>query len=189
MQFMEDLRCYREGVLAQGFWALQFHRFGSTKHQFKSSFKPLYYLIAIVHKILIKFSEMFFGISIGSNAQIGKGLIIEHFGSIIIHSNVVIGDHVIIRQGVTIGNRLIEAPDEAPVIGNYCNIGAGAKILGKVVVGDGASIGANAVVIKDVPANAIAVGVPAVIKMRNENPQRAESPENQIQSISTIETP
>lgn len=165
MQFMDDLRCYREGVLAQGFWALQFHRFGSTKHQFRS-FKPMYYLIAIIHKILIKFSEVFFGISIGSNARIGKGLIIEHFGNIIIHSNVVIGDHVIIRQGVTLGNRLIEAPDEAPVIGNHCNIGAGAKILGNVVVGDGASIGANAVVIKDVPANAIAVGIPAVIKFK-----------------------
>ena len=166
MQFMEDLRCYREGLLAQGFWALQFHRFGSTKHRFKSSFKPLYYLIAIIHKILIKFSEIFFGISIGSNARLGKGVVIEHFGAIIIHSNVVIGNHVIIRQGVTIGNRNVEAPEDAPVIGDNCNIGAGAKILGKVVIGDGASIGANAVVIKDVPANAIAVGVPAVIKTR-----------------------
>jgi serine O-acetyltransferase len=67
---------------------------------------------------------------------------------------------------VTIGNRNVEAPEDAPVIGDNCNIGAGAKILGKVVIGDGASIGANAVVIKDVPANAIAVGVPAVIKTR-----------------------
>jgi serine O-acetyltransferase len=78
----------------------------------------------------------------------------------------VIGDNVIIRQGVTIGNRLVEAPEDAPIIGNNCNIGAGAKILGNVVIGDGASIGANAVVIKDVPANAIAVGIPAVIKLK-----------------------
>lgn len=166
MQFMEDLRCYREGLLAQGFWALQFHRFGASKHRFKS-FKPMYYLIAIIHKLLIKFSEVFFGISIGSNARIGKGVIIEHFGNIIIHSNVVIGDNVVIRQGVTIGNRYLEAPDDAPVIGDRCNIGAGAKILGKVVIGDDASIGANAVVIKDVPASAVAVGIPAVVKLKS----------------------
>jgi serine O-acetyltransferase len=165
MQFFEDLKCYREGLLAQGFWALQFHRFGATKIKFKS-FKPVYYLIKIIHKLLIKFSEIFFGISIGSNVLIGKGCVIEHFGTIIIHSNVVIGDDVTIRQGVTIGNRFMHQPLDAPVIGDRCNIGAGAKILGKVIIGHDVNIGANAVVLTDIPSYATAVGIPAVIKFK-----------------------
>jgi serine O-acetyltransferase len=68
-----------------------------------------------------------------------------------------------IRQGVTIGNRYLDRPMEAPVLGNRVIVGAGAKILGNVCIGDDVSIGANAVVLMDVPANSIAVGVPARI--------------------------
>ena len=163
MQFFEDLKCYREGLLAQGFWALQFHRFGAIKCTRKAC-RVIYVPWAIVHKMLIKFSEVFFGISIGSNAVIGRRCVIEHFGGIVIHSNAVLGDDVIVRQGVTIGNRSLHSPLDAPVIGDRCNVGAGAKILGRVVVGDDVSIGANAVVITDIPSGCVAVGVPAKIK-------------------------
>ena len=76
-----------------------------------------------------------------------------------------IGDDVVIRQGVTIGLRTTGRRG-APVIGNRVDIGAGAKLLGNIRIGDDAVIGANAVVLCDVPAGALAVGVPAVIKLR-----------------------
>jgi serine O-acetyltransferase len=73
---------------------------------------------------------------------------------------VVIGDNCIIRQGVTIGIRYMDRLTEAPVIGNNVNIGAGAKLLGKITIGDNVNIGANAVVIHDVPQDGLYVGFP-----------------------------
>jgi serine O-acetyltransferase len=75
----------------------------------------------------------------------------------------VIGDESIIRQGVTLGNKTLDRPLDAPTLGKRVNVGAGAKILGAVSIGDGASIGANAVVLDDVPAGAVAVGIPAKV--------------------------
>jgi serine O-acetyltransferase len=111
--------------------------------------------------LLNKISEILFGITIGVEAKIGKRLVIEHFGAIVIHGKTVIGDDCIIRQGVTIGNKTMNKPHDAPTLGNNVNVGAGAKILGKVIIGNNVDIGANAVVINDVPDNYIAVGVPA----------------------------
>lgn len=167
IKLIEDYRCYREGLLAQGFWALQFYRFCSIRYRFKN--RLLRAPFAILYIFLSKFSQIFFGIYIGSKVQIGRRLTIEHFGGIIIHTNAVIGDDVIIRQGVTIGIKSIDAPLEAPTIGNRVSIGAGAKILGGIKIGDDVQIGANAVVICDVPANSIAVGVPAIIKPKSKN--------------------
>lgn len=162
--FFEDLAVYREGLLAQGFWALQIYRFGHARFRFHS---PLIrWPWAIVHIVLSKCSELFFGIFIGPKARIGKRLVIEHFGNIIIHGESVIGDDCVISQGVTIGNKSVEAPLEAPILGNRVQVGAGAKLLGQVRIGDDVLIGANAVVIRDVPSRHVAVGVPAVIKAR-----------------------
>ncbi|MEP2651100.1 MAG: serine O-acetyltransferase [Paraglaciecola sp.] len=171
--FFQDLKASHEGLLSLGFWALQFYRFGHLRYKFKT--KIIRYPLAIVHIILFKFSEVFFGITIGVSAKIGKRLIIEHSGCIVIHGNAELGDDCIIRQGVTIGNRKMDAPFEAPQIGNRVNIGAGAKILGGVIIGDDAQIGANAVVIKDVPAGAIAVGVPAQIRLPKQNPSSMDT--------------
>lgn len=157
----EDLKCYREGLLAQGFWALQVHRLGSVRRHVRYGFirKP----IGFAHAVMAKLCELLFGITIGRNAVLGRRLTIEHYGHIIIHGNAVIGDDVTIRQGVTIGNRYTDRPLEAPVIGSRVNIGAGAALLGNIVIGDDVDIGANAVVLRDVPSNHIAVGVPARI--------------------------
>lgn len=160
--FFQDLKVAQEGILSLGFWALQIYRFGHLRYKFKS--KLIRFPLAILHIILSKIGEILFGVTIGVAAKIGKRLTIEHSGAIVIHGGAQIGDDCIVRQGVTIGNRRIDAPLEAPKIGNRVNIGAGAKILGKVTIGDDAQIGANAVVIKDVPARSIAVGVPAKIR-------------------------
>lgn len=171
MNFLEDLKVYREGVLAFGFWGLQIYRFGALRYRFKS--KLIRFPLAAIHIVLSKISEMAFGITIGESAVIGRRLIIEHSGGIVVHGKSVIGDDCIIRQGVTIGNRHMHEPLAAPVLGNRVNVGAGAKILGRITIGDDVEIGANAVVIRDVPAGCIAVGVPArIIKRGSDTPVR-----------------
>lgn len=162
MMFMDDLKVYREGLLAQGFWALQIYRFGHARFRFRS--RLIRWPWAVLHRALSKLSEILFGIEIGAKATIGRRLIIEHFGSIVIHGAAVIGDDCVIRQGVTLGNRYLDQPLDAPKIGSRVQIGAGAKVLGNVLIGDDVDIGANAVVLTDVPSFHIAVGVPAVIK-------------------------
>lgn len=159
--FIEDLRVAQEGLLSLGFWALQIYRFGHLRYRFKS--KLIRVPLGVLHLLLAKLMEMNSGITIGVSAKIGRRLTIEHSGAIVVHGNAQIGDDCIIRQGVTIGNRRLDDPFGAPTIGHRVNIGAGAKILGRVTIGDDVEIGANAVVIRDVPAGAVAVGVPARI--------------------------
>src|SRR5664279_2317842 len=98
------------------------------------------------------------GSDIDPNATIGERLMLPHPNGVIVHARAVIGDDCLIMQQVTIG---LLAGVDAPVIGSRVYIGAGAKILGKVAIGDEARIGANAVVLHDVPADCTAVGVPA----------------------------
>lgn len=158
---MEDFRQHRCDVLAWGFWALLIHRLGTERKRFKTPLirKPW----GAVHRLASAWAEAAFGIAIGINVQIGRRLTIEHSGGIVIHNDAVIGDDVIIRQGVTLGNRRLAAPNDAPVVGCRVNIGAGAKILGGIRLGDDVSVGANAVVLQDVPNGCVAVGIPARI--------------------------
>ncbi|NMM08030.1 serine O-acetyltransferase [Polaromonas sp.] len=167
MAFFEDLRVAQEGSLSLGFWALQVYRMGHLRYRFRS--RLVRWPLAALHLVLAKLAEMLCGITIGVSAKIGRRLVIEHSGAIVVHGHAVIGDDCIIRQGVTIGNRRRDRPQDAPHIGHRVNIGAGAKILGSVRVGDDAEIGANAVVLVDVPAGAVAVGVPARIILRSKD--------------------
>lgn len=143
---------------------MRIHRFGAGRRRVRSRLVRLPW--GAVHLFLSKMSEMFFGIYLGSDARIGRRLVIEHFGTIVVHNRAVIGDDCVIRQGVTIGMRRTDDPNSVPTIGDRVDIGAGAKLLGPIKVGNDASIGANAVVLCDVPDGALAVGVPAVIKRR-----------------------
>jgi serine O-acetyltransferase len=99
------------------------------------------------------------GADIPIRTQIGGGLLLPHPSGIVIHSAATVGVNCLIFQQVTIGSR----GSGVPRIGGHVDIGAGAKILGCVVIGDHARIGANAVVLQDVPSGKTAVGVPAVI--------------------------
>ena len=104
-------------------------------------------------------------------ATLGKGLMLPHPNGVVIHGEARIGDDCMIMQQVTVG--MIDE-GEVPVIGNRVYIGAGAKIIGKLTVGDGARIGANAVVVNDVPSNATAVGIPArIIRRASANPAKS----------------
>lgn len=167
MAFFEDLRVAQEGILSLGFWALQVYRLGHLRYRFQS--RLVRWPLAALHLALAKLAEMLSGITIGVSAKIGRRLVIEHSGAIVVHGHAVIGDDCIIRQGVTIGNRRMNRPLDAPHIGHRVNIGAGAMILGAVRIGDDAQIGAHAVVLVDVPAGATAVGVPARIILRSKD--------------------
>jgi serine O-acetyltransferase len=164
----EDMKAQREGLLSLGFWALLVYRFGHARYRLRSQWLRLPW--TIVYLVLNKLAEIFCGIVIGGNAVIGRRLVIEHHGAIVIHGASVIGDDCIIRQGVTLGVRRVNQPNDTPQIGDRVDIGAGAKILGAVRIGDDASIGANAVVLCDVPAGCIAVGVPATVRSRHAEP-------------------
>ncbi|MFZ2267528.1 MAG: serine acetyltransferase [Azonexus sp.] len=158
---IEDFRSYRRPFLSQGYWALLVHRFGYFSRS--TNIPVLTIVLKLLHIILTKLCEILFGIYIGAHVKIGRRFVIEHFGCIIIHSHTIIGDDVIVRQGVTIGNKVLDRPLDAPVVGNRVNIGAGAKLLGNIVIGNDVDIGANAVVLVDVPDKSMAVGVPARI--------------------------
>ena len=166
MLIVEDLKAQREGLLGLGYWALLTYRFGHARLVIRNRWLRLPWTILYV--LLAKLAEIFCGVTIGATARIGRRFSIEHHGGIVIHGCAVIGDDCMIRQGVTIGNAGASDPLGAPILGNRVEIGAGAKIIGRVRVGDGAIIGANAVVVKDVPANSMVGGVPArLIRMRD----------------------
>lgn len=144
-----------------GFRALAIYRFGVWRMNIR--WLVIRAPLSVVYRWWFRFARNRYGIELPYSAKIGQRVIFEHQHGIVVHGCAEIGDDCVVRQGVTIGNRYLDRPLEAPRIGNRVNIGAGAKILGAVHVGDDAVIGANAVVLCDVPSGAIAVGVPARI--------------------------
>lgn len=161
----EDLRAQREGLLGLGFWALLVYRFGHARFMIGNKFIRAPW--TIVYIVLHKLVEIFCGISIGSRASIGRRLSIEHHGCIVIHGATVVGDDCLIRHGVTLGNTGPDDRSGAPRIGSRVHIGAGAKVLGSVTVGNDVIIGANAVVVHDVADHSVVGGVPAVLLKAN----------------------
>jgi serine O-acetyltransferase len=144
-----------------GFQAVAIHRFGVWRMNVKS--KILQLPARFLYGTLYRRVRNTYGIELPPNVKLGRRVVIEHQGAIVIHEYSAIGDDCIIRQGVTLGMRHKDCPTEVPSLGKNVDIGAGAKILGKVTVGDNAKIGANAVVLCDVPAGFTAVGIPAKI--------------------------
>lgn len=112
-------------------------------------------------RLISQFARFLTGIEIHPGAIIGKGFFIDHGMGVVIGETTIIGDDVTIYHQVTLGGTGKERGKRHPTIGNRVVIGAGAKILGPIVVGDDAKVGAGAVVIRDVDANTSVVGVPA----------------------------
>ena len=109
--------------------------------------------------LLFRLVETATGISLPKSARIGPGLRIWHFGNVFVHPDAVLGANCTLRQGVTIGNR--HEGGLVPRLGDDVELGAYAQVLGDVRVGQGAKVGAMAVVLTDVPAAGVAVGNPA----------------------------
>jgi len=158
-----DLKVYSGDWSCQGFWVMLVYRFGRWRYGFKLAIarKPL----SLLYKILYKVVQIFTGIELPCEVEVGHNFRIDHFGDIIISGFASFGDNCIIRNGVTIGLKNLEEKT-APIFGSNVNIGAGAKILGAITIGDNVDIGANAVVLQDVPSDSLAVGVPARIILK-----------------------
>lgn len=104
------------------------------------------------------------GIEIHPGASIGRRFFIDHGMGVVIGETAEIGDDVMLYHGVTLGGRSLEAGKRHPTLGNGVVVGAGAKILGPLTIGAHSAVGANAVVVRDVPADSIVVGIPGVAR-------------------------
>ena len=119
--------------------------------------------LKFVAKIISQFARFLTGIEIHPAAFIGRGLLIDHGSGVVIGETAIIGDDCTILQGVTLGGRGNIKGKRHPTLCNKVFVGAGAKILGNIEIGNNVKIGANAVVLTDIPDGATAVGVPARI--------------------------
>ncbi|MEZ4500744.1 MAG: serine O-acetyltransferase [Thermomicrobiales bacterium] len=135
-----------------GFHALQMHKVASRLH--RQGFK-------LPARIISHLSRFLTGIEIHPGAQIGKRFFIDHGMGVVIGETSIIGDDVMLYQGVTLGGTGKARGKRHPTLGNGVIVGVGAKILGDVTIGDNARIGGGAVVLRDIPADTTAVGIPA----------------------------
>lgn len=152
-----DPACHRaiEPLLFfKGYQAVQTHRFASALHHAGRRDFALY---------LQSRASQVFQVDINPAARLGKGLFMDHATGIVIGETAVVGDNVSILQGVTLGGTGKAEQDRHPKIGNGVLIGAGAKVLGNIRVGDCARIAAGSVVVREVPPNVTVAGVPARI--------------------------
>ena len=122
--------------------------------------------VPFLPRVISQVARVLTGIEIHPAAIIGKGFFIDHGMGVVIGETAEIGDYVTLFQGVTLGGTGKERGKRHPTLGNHVVVGAGAKILGGIRIGDNVKVGANSVVLKSVPANSTVTGVPArVIKM------------------------
>ncbi|MEW9094395.1 MAG: serine O-acetyltransferase EpsC [Clostridiaceae bacterium] len=126
--------------------------------------RKMFFLARLVSQL----SRHFTGIEIHPGAKIGKGLFIDHGMGVVIGETAEIGDNVTMYHGVTLGGTGKNKGKRHPTVGNNVTIGSGAKILGPITLGDNSKIGANAVVLKDIPTNCTAVGIPAKLVGRED---------------------
>ena len=141
-------------VTYAGFHALLAYR---VSHWLRS------YGVPFVPRLISQIARWLTGIEIHPAATIGRGFFIDHGMGVVIGETAVIGDDVTIFQGVTLGGTGKEKGKRHPNIGHRVVLGAGAKILGNITVGDDVRVGANAVVVRDVPTGSTVVGVPGRI--------------------------
>jgi serine O-acetyltransferase len=169
-QVREYLAAHDGDWTKPGFQTLAVHRFGNWRMTVEPRLAraPL----SLTYRAMEMFCRTTYGIELPYSATVGRRVVIEHQGGIVVHGNSVIGDECRLRQGVTIGARDVATRHRAPVLERGVDVGAGAKILGDITVGEQAQVGANAVVLQDVPAQSLAVGVPARVITKEEREQR-----------------
>ncbi len=158
-------QCLLRLLFVQGFVAVAAYRFGRWAYRLS---KPIAIPVRILWFLLSKGVEVFAGIMLPASVEAGPGLYIGHFGGTIVNGGVKIGSYCQIAHGVTLGTKGAGRGGGVPVIGDHVYIGAGAKVLGPIRVGHHAVIGANAVVVKDVPDYAVVGGVPARVIGKND---------------------
>jgi serine O-acetyltransferase len=125
-------------------------------------------LAEVVHRIT--------GIDIHPGATIGQGFFIDHGTGVVIGGTAIVGDNVTIYQGVTLGGTSLQHTKRHPTLGNNVTVGSGAAILGDITIGDNSKIGANSVVVKDVPPNSTVVGIPGRVVLQDGKPLALANP-------------
>jgi serine O-acetyltransferase len=143
--WLEVVCCY------PGFHAILLHRFAHWLHQHRVTFFP---------RLISHLARWFTGIEIHPGAALGKGVFIDHGMGVVIGETAIVGDYTLIYQGVTLGGTGKETGKRHPTIGQHVVIGAGAKVLGNIQIGDFARVGAGSIVLRNVPTHCTAVGVP-----------------------------
>ncbi len=155
----EDYDAHGREWTKPGFRAVAVHRFGVWRMTVRP--KLLRAPLSVIYRWAYRHCRNVYGIELPYTVVLGRRVVFEHQGGIVIHGNSQIGDECIIRQNCTFGIRTMTALHEAPILEQGVNVGAGAVILGAVRIGRHSAIGANAVVLSDVPENSLAIGVPA----------------------------
>ena len=140
-----------------GLWAMLFYRISHSIYKKGLRFLPRF--ISAVGQFLTT-------IDIHPASQIGRRVFIDHGSGVVIGETVIIGNDVLIYQQVTLGGVSTSKGKRHPTLGNNIVIGAGAKVLGNITIGDNSKVGANSVVVKDVPADSTAIGIPARVLKR-----------------------
>ena len=164
-EIMEDVKAVKERdpaakstaeivLLYSGIHAMMAHRVAHKLYK-KEKYFPA--------RLISQTSRFFTGIEIHPGATIGSGLFIDHGMGVVIGETAEIGDNCTIYQGVTLGGTGKDTGKRHPTLGNNVMVGAGAKVLGPLKVGDGAKIAAGAVVLAEIPSDSTAVGMPAKV--------------------------
>ena len=150
--WLEVLFCY------PGLQALVFYRLAHWLHLLKIPFIP---------RLISHLARFFTGIEIHPGAKIGKGIFIDHGMGVVIGETAIVGDYALIYQGVTLGGTGKESGKRHPTLGECVVVGAGAKVLGNLEIGNNVRIGAGSVVLRDVPSDCTVVGIPGRIVYRS----------------------
>ncbi|WP_427162215.1 serine O-acetyltransferase [Aliinostoc sp. HNIBRCY26] len=149
---LEVLFCY------PGLQALMFHRLAHGLHGIGLPFIP---------RLISHIARFLTGIEIHPGATIGQGVFIDHGMGVVIGETAIIGDYALIYQGVTLGGTGKESGKRHPTLGENVVVGAGAKVLGNILIGNNVRIGAGSVVLRDVPSDCTVVGIPGRIVYRS----------------------
>lgn len=172
---LEVLFCY------PGLQALLFYRLAHWLYQVGIPFIP---------RLISHISRFLTGIEIHPGATIGRGVFIDHGMGVVIGETAIIGDYTLIYQGVTLGGTGKESGKRHPTVGENVVVGAGAKVLGNILIGNNTRIGSGSVVLKDVPADCTVVGIPGRIIYRSgvrvAPLEHNELPDSQAQLIRTL---
>ncbi|MEO1404336.1 MAG: serine O-acetyltransferase [Cyanobacteria bacterium J06635_1] len=173
--WLEVLFCY------PGLQALLMHRVAHRLWHLGLPFVP---------RFISHLARFFTGIEIHPGANIGKGVFIDHGMGVVIGETAIIGDDVLIYQGVTLGGTGKESGKRHPTLGNHVVVGAGAKVLGNIQIGNNVRIGAGSVVLREVPSDCTVVGVPGRVVYRSgervEPLEHGRLPDSEAEVIRTL---
>ena len=166
-KFLSDIRQKRQILADEGYQVSMLRTLLSDGSSANALYRATYWLVSHYLSplaiITLWSNRVINGCVIGASAKFEQGFVIMHPVGVVINSKVVGGQNIVVESGVVIGDE----KGQAPVLGSNIFIGAGAKVIGGITIGDNVKSGANAVVVKDVPSNVTVVGIPAKIIRKN----------------------